>query len=171
MTTKLLQFRRQESRSLGQAKELMARVPKVAREKIPLARGIQFCPNYFYLFCPTSFSILWTIFVYIHVSDCVEIVYEVPLLPNNTANETFLHKLGAVRSSDWIFIFGVPAWHWLVECVTLDKTLYSLFSEQDVVAATVTATVSSVSHFSKRLLLEIKQFYCTLILRYNYNVR
>ena len=41
-------------------------------------------------------------------SDCVETVYELPLLPNNTASEMFLHKSGAVRSVDWIFIIGVP---------------------------------------------------------------
>ena len=34
--------------------------------------------------------------VYIHAFDSVEIVYELPLLPNNTATETFLHKSGAV---------------------------------------------------------------------------
>jgi hypothetical protein len=29
-------------------------------------------------------------------SDCVYIVYELPLLPNYTVTETFLHKSGAV---------------------------------------------------------------------------
>jgi len=37
-------------------------------------------------------------------------VYELPLLPNNTGSETFLHKSGAVRSVDWIFFIGVLAW-------------------------------------------------------------
>ena len=44
------------------------------------------------------------LYLYIHISDCVQTVYELSLLPNNTANETFLHKSGAVRSVDWIFI-------------------------------------------------------------------
>jgi hypothetical protein len=35
--------------------------------------------------------------VYTHSSDCVEDVHELPLLPNNTASETFLHKSGGVR--------------------------------------------------------------------------
>ena len=35
-------------------------------------------------------------------------MYELPLLPNNTASETFLHKSGAVRKVDWIFITGGP---------------------------------------------------------------
>jgi hypothetical protein len=40
----------------------------------------------------------------------MEIVYELPLLPNKTTSETFLHEWGAVRSVDWIFITGVLAW-------------------------------------------------------------
>ena len=39
--------------------------------------------------------------MYIQISDCVEIVYELPLLPNNTASEAFLHKSGAMRNVDW----------------------------------------------------------------------
>ena len=29
---------------------------------------------------------------YTHISDCVQTVHELSLLPNNTANETFVHK-------------------------------------------------------------------------------
>ena len=39
-----------------------------------------------------------------HTSDCVQTVYELPFLPNNTASETFLRKSGAVRSVDWLRI-------------------------------------------------------------------
>jgi hypothetical protein len=53
--------------------------------------------------------------VYIYTSDCIEILYELPLLPNNTANETFLHKSGAVRSVGWILNTRVPTWRWLGE--------------------------------------------------------
>jgi len=53
--------------------------------------------------------------IYTHTSDCVEIVYELSLLPNNTANETLLQKSEAVRSADWIFIIGAPAWLRLCE--------------------------------------------------------
>jgi hypothetical protein len=45
-------------------------------------------------------------YVYVHLSDCLDIVYELPLLPNNTVSETFLHKLGAVGNIDWI------VYHW-----------------------------------------------------------
>jgi len=48
-------------------------------------------------------------YIYTHISDSVKIVYELPLLPNNTASDTFLHQPGAVRSADWIFIIGAPA--------------------------------------------------------------
>ena len=42
-------------------------------------------------------------------------------LPNNTASETFLNKLGGVGSVDWIFLTGAPAWRWMAN-TTLDKT-------------------------------------------------
>jgi hypothetical protein len=54
-----------------------------------------------------------------HISDCVEIVYELPLLSNNTAIETLLHKSEAVRSVDLIFLIGAPAWWWMGEYVIL----------------------------------------------------
>jgi hypothetical protein len=49
------------------------------------------------------------IYIYIHthtfthISDCVENVVEILLLPYNTASETILHKLGGVQSVDWIY--------------------------------------------------------------------
>jgi hypothetical protein len=39
-------------------------------------------------------------------SDCVETVCELPLLANNNASEIFLHKSGAMRSVDWMFIIA-----------------------------------------------------------------
>ena len=80
--------------------------------------------------------------LYTH-GDCVEIVYELSLLPNNIVSEIFLHKLGVVQSVDRIFIVGVPAWWWLIKYVTLDKTFYGLF-KQEVVAAPVTSKFSSL---------------------------
>jgi len=87
----------------------MARMPKKVRGKISLARSIHCC-SIFLNFFAQSAPLYCEEYVYIHISDCVEIVYEVPLVPNNTASETFLHKSGAVRSVDWIFIIGAPAW-------------------------------------------------------------
>ena len=43
-------------------------------------------------------------------TDCMDVVYELLLLPNNTVNETFLHKSGVVWSGGWIFITGALAW-------------------------------------------------------------
>jgi hypothetical protein len=49
-------------------------------------------------------------YIHTHISDCEQTVYELPLLPNKTASEIFVHKSGAVRSVDWIFMKGAPAW-------------------------------------------------------------
>ena len=67
---------------------------------------------FFNFLCPTGVSILWIICLYIHTSHCVEIQYALPLLPNSTASEEFLHKSGAVGSADWIFIVEAPSWRW-----------------------------------------------------------
>jgi len=72
------------------------------------------------------------------------------LLQNDNASETFLHKSGAVRSVDWIFITGEPVKRWLGEYVTLDNMFYSLLSKQEVVVAPVTFKYSSLSHSSRR---------------------
>ena len=49
-----------------------------------MAHGIH-CYPILYFFCLTSISILWRIFIYTHIRDWVVTVYELPLLPNNTA--------------------------------------------------------------------------------------
>ena len=45
-----------------------------------------------------------------HITDCVEVVYELPLLPNKSDSATFLYKPGAMRNVDQIFLIEVPAW-------------------------------------------------------------
>ena len=137
-----------------EAAEPMARVPKMARWKFPWHVAFTAVPNVSF-FCPTSIPILWRTCVHTHVSDCIETVYELPLLPNNTASETFLHKSGAVLSVDWVFIIGVRAWRWLGEYVTLDRTFYDLLFKQAVIAPPVTAIFSSTLLPSGRPLLEI----------------
>jgi hypothetical protein len=52
----------------------MVRVSKIAHGKISMARGIHWCPNFFYFFCPTSVSMLWRTRGYIHISNCLETV-------------------------------------------------------------------------------------------------
>jgi hypothetical protein len=129
----------------------MAYLPKTARRKISLALSIHCCPNFLKISFARPASLYCDEHVHIYISECLEILYELPLLPNNTAGETFLHKSGAVRSVDWIFNTGVPAWRWLGEYLTLDKTSYSLLLKQEVVAAPVTSTFSSLSQPSGRL--------------------
>ena len=135
----------------------MARLPKMSRGKIRLAPLSQL-----FYFCPASISTLWRIYIqtYIHTSE-LETVYELRMPPNNTASETFLKKSGAVRRVAWIFNIGVPAWRWLGQYVTLGKTFYSLLCKQEVAAAPITATCSSLSHSSRRPLLET---FCNIII-------
>ena len=109
----------------------------------------------FYISFVQPASLYHARYVYIHISDCVQMVYELPLLANKTASETLLHKLGAVRSVDWTFIIGAPVWRWLGEYVTLDKAFYNLLMKQEVAAAPVTATFSLLLHSSWRSLLEM----------------
>ena len=51
-------------------------------------------------------------YVYINTSDCVEIVYELPLVLYTTMSEAFLHRSGVMWGFYQIFIVGVPAWPW-----------------------------------------------------------
>jgi hypothetical protein len=92
---------------------------------------------------------LWRICEYIHISDCVEVVYGLLLLLNNAASETFCRKSGAVRSVYSIFITGSSAWRGLGKYVTSDKTFYSLLFKQEVVATRVTASCL-VYHIPRR---------------------
>ena len=64
---------------------------------------------------------------YTYIDICVRTVYELPLPPNNTASETFLHKSGAVWSVDWVFIIGALAWLWKGKYVRLDRTFFFMF--------------------------------------------
>ena len=127
------------------AEESMTCVPKTARGKISLAHGIHCRPNILYLSCPTSVSILWRMRAHTHIWLHKD-RNELPLLPNNTASETLLHKPEAVLSVEWVFFTGVPAWWWLDEYVTLDKTFYKLLFKQEVVASPHTSTFCSLSH-------------------------
>jgi len=93
-------------------------VSKKTHGNITLAWGIRSCCMPFYFFCPTSLFILWRI-LYIYTSDCVQTVYALPLLLNNTASETLLHQSGVVLFTEWVFMTGALAgsdmantWHW-----------------------------------------------------------
>ena len=67
----------------------MARGPKMERGKISLVRCIHCCPNLFFIPFARPASRCCEEYVYIYISDSVETVYELPLLPNNTAVKHF----------------------------------------------------------------------------------
>jgi len=115
------------------AHEPIACVTEMARGEIFLARGIHCCHNFF---CPTSVSILWRVCLYIHMSYCIEIVYELPLLPYNTAREAFLQKPRTVqRLTGYLSLEHRPGcdwantWHWTKR--------FSLLVKQEVAAAPI----------------------------------
>ena len=95
-------------------------------------------------------------YVYIHISDCVDIVRKLPLLPSSTANETFLHKLGVERNVDWIYIIGAAHWQSVGEFVTLDKMFDNVLFKQEIEATPFTSKFSSLTHSPRMSLLEIK---------------
>jgi hypothetical protein len=130
--------------------------PKWHPERFPRHAALTGVPNFFLLLLPDQLIyIVKNMCIYTHICDCVQTGFALTLLPNNTASGTFLHKSGTVRSVDWMFIIGAPAWRWLGEYVTMDKMFYYLLFKQEVVAAAVTSTFSSSTRFSRRPVLEI----------------
>ena len=61
----------------------------------------------FFFFYPASAPILWRVCVYIRISDRAETVYELLLLLNNTASETFCTNRECRPGGDW-----ENTWHW-----------------------------------------------------------
>jgi hypothetical protein len=137
--------------------------------KIFWACNIHCCPNFLFLLPETVFlycdicvcvcvcvcvCTCVCVYVYINISDCIETICELLLLPNNTASETFLHKLGGAKI--WLDIY-----HWdtslAVNGWILDigqKVLWSSF-QQEVVIPPFTSKFSSISHSWTKPLLEI----------------
>jgi len=63
-----------------------------------------------FLLSNQSLYIVNNIYICVCVSDCMKIVFELLLLSNNTASDNSLHKSGAVRSVDCLFVIRAPAW-------------------------------------------------------------
>ena len=78
----------------------MACVPKMARGKISLARG---SPQIFYFSFPPNVSKLWRTCVYMHTSDTVQTLYELPLISNNTAVKHFYTNRSGAKC--WLDIY------------------------------------------------------------------
>jgi len=83
--------------------------PKWQVERFPWHTALTAVPIFFISFAQLA-SLYCGQYVYVYISDCVDVVYELPLLPNNTESETFLSKLRGVQSVDWLFTIGMPAW-------------------------------------------------------------
>jgi hypothetical protein len=83
--------------------------PKWQAVRFPWHTALTAVPIVFFIYLaqPASLYCEQYVYIYIYISDCIDIVYELPLLPNNTASETFLYKLGGLQSVDWIFCH----WH------------------------------------------------------------
>jgi hypothetical protein len=70
-------------------------------QNVFLGRGHQMLLFFFFFFFLVQrFYMVNSMCIYIHISDCVEILYGLPSLTNNTMSEIFLQKSGAVRSVD-----------------------------------------------------------------------
>jgi hypothetical protein len=95
--------------------------PKWHSERLPWHVIFSVIP-FFYFYSMTSLSTLWRICVYTHISDCLEIVNELPLLPNNTTVKHFY------RNQEQCEVFtgylSLPTWRWTGEYVTPDRAIY-----------------------------------------------
>jgi hypothetical protein len=103
-----LRLRRQPALSLSQGRRTYGTRPQMARKRFPWHAAFNAVPIIFIYFIQ-KVPLCCGIYVFINISDRVQIVHELPFLSNNTSSETLLHKSGAVRSGDWIFIIGAPA--------------------------------------------------------------
>jgi hypothetical protein len=84
-------------------------------------------------------------------TDCIWITVPTKLY----CSVTFLYKIGALRSVDWIFIIEAPAWRWLSQYVTLGRTFYNIIFKQEAVSAQITSKFSYLTHSARRTLLEL----------------
>jgi hypothetical protein len=100
----------------------------------------------------------------------MEVLYELPLQANDTASEIYLHKFGAVRSVDWVFVIGLPPRRWLDEYVTLDTKFYILHFKEEVAAAPITATIFFFIAFLEKTFITNAIFILNSITEYNYNM-
>jgi hypothetical protein len=94
------------------------------------------------------------IYIHTHSSDCTTIVLDLALLPNNTASETLLNKLRAVRSVDWILPLGRRHGGDGRMCDIGQNVLQSCFQTESSSQPQVLPH-STFSHSSRRPLLEM----------------
>jgi len=75
----------------------MVRVSKMAGGKISLVSGIHCCPNFVLVLPDQLLCIVKNMCVYTHMSDCVQTVYELPLLTNNSAVKHIYTNRGSAK--------------------------------------------------------------------------
>jgi len=81
----------------------------MASGKVSLPHDTHCCYRFLISFARPA-SLYFVEYVYTHIADSLKIAFELLVILNNTASETFLYKSGAVRGVDWIFLIEVPAW-------------------------------------------------------------
>jgi hypothetical protein len=119
----------------------MARVSKMACDNhrcpdflFPLPNQ-HFCIVKKYIYIYICIYICICIYTYIHTYICVEIVYLLPLLPNDTASETFLHK-SRRDAKFWLDIYQWGASLAFTGRIhDIGRKFYNLLFKQEVVAA------------------------------------
>ena len=111
---------------------------------------------FFYFFHPTAVPILWRLHVYMCTCLSVYRLYMNDRCYQTTLQWNIFTQTGAVRSVGWIFVVEAPAWRWLGQYVTLDRTFYSLIVKQAVAAAPFTYTLFFLSHSWRRASWEVQ---------------
>jgi hypothetical protein len=75
--------------------------PKWHTERFPWHVAFTAVPVFYFYFFTLSASLYCEEYVYVHISDCIEIVFELLLLPNNTMSETLLTQIGSGAKCCW----------------------------------------------------------------------
>jgi hypothetical protein len=125
----------------------------MARGKFPWHAAFTAVPIFYFLF-PTSVTILWTLCVYTRISDTVQTVYELPLLPSNTTvKHCYTNRSGA---KCWLDIYRWGAGMAVTGRIRdVGQNVLQASFETGSSSSTVTATFSSLSHSWRRPWLEI----------------
>jgi hypothetical protein len=118
--------------------------------------GTRLSQCFFFLFLLPDqlLCIVKNMYVYTPISDCVQTVYQLPLLPNNSAvKHIYTNRSGAKY---WLDIY-----HWGVGLAVTGRirdighNVLQYCFETGSSSSPVTATLCSLSHSSRRILLEI----------------
>ena len=128
--------------------------PEWHGERFPWHAAFTAVPIFFISFA-TLASLYCAAHVHMHTACTAYRLYKNCHCYQITLQGNIFTQIGAVRSVDWIFIVGAPAWRWPGEYGTLGRTFYSLLLKQEVVTATFSANCT-LSHSARRTLLEIR---------------